>query len=325
MSTDVSKARIGAFVCGAILFLVISMVLLGKNNLFEDDIEFILYFHSSVSGLSVGAPVVFRGVPLGRVASISLYSSAKSNNVYIPVIIKISKSNILQKGYGAPALHAGESSKDILKRMIKRGLRARIELGSLLTGQSRVELDFFPDTVAQYVDIKGKMPQIPTIDSAKDRFIRTVSELPLNKITKNLLSALEGISKIVNSAKLPETIDSFNETLLSSRKLFEKLDTTATNVNILIAKINNSAGAVDKEMPRMLKNFNNTMLNIANTFKQVEKTLAQAENVVSPNSTTIRNLNNAIKEFERASRSIRELANMLERNPESLLLGKGAK
>lgn len=63
MSKPVSKTAVGAFVLCALTLFVLSILWLGGSRLFSNDMEYVLYFDGSVSGLSTGAPVVFAACP----------------------------------------------------------------------------------------------------------------------------------------------------------------------------------------------------------------------------------------------------------------------
>ena len=72
MNSQSYKTTVGAFVLGGLALLVLGIMLLGGGRLFSNDLEYVMYFDGSVSGLSTGAPVVFRGVPMGSVTRINL-------------------------------------------------------------------------------------------------------------------------------------------------------------------------------------------------------------------------------------------------------------
>jgi paraquat-inducible protein B len=62
---------------------------------------------------------------------------------------------------------------------------------------------------------------------------------------------------------------------------------------------------------------------VTEASKQADKTLISIENVVSENSIPMVELTTALKEFSSAARSIRNLADYLNRHPETILQGKG--
>ena len=62
--------RLGVFVLVTLCVLAAVLFLLGGRKLFQPTFTFETYFNESVAGLELGAPVRFRGVPLGQVTEI---------------------------------------------------------------------------------------------------------------------------------------------------------------------------------------------------------------------------------------------------------------
>jgi len=89
MSRKVNKTVIGLFVVGALVLLIIGIVVFGSGVLFKRTNKFVLYFDGSVKGLSVGAPVMFRGVSIGTIRDISLIYDSKAGTIMLPVIVEI--------------------------------------------------------------------------------------------------------------------------------------------------------------------------------------------------------------------------------------------
>src|SRR5262245_13683892 len=113
---------------------------------------FRLYFDQSVRGLSVGAPVDFRGIQIGEVTDVDIQFDPKSREGFrIPVTIKLQPERF--NGGRAPA--SLEERRSVVDRMIAGGLRAQLRSGSLLTGQMFVALDMFKDAPAAKVDWSG--------------------------------------------------------------------------------------------------------------------------------------------------------------------------
>ena len=89
MSGKANKTMIGLFVLGALTLALAAIVALGSGVFFTKTFSCIMYFPNSVSGLEVGAPVLFRGVPIGSVKEISIEADASRLHFYIPVVIEI--------------------------------------------------------------------------------------------------------------------------------------------------------------------------------------------------------------------------------------------
>ncbi|MEE8143619.1 MAG: MlaD family protein, partial [Planctomycetota bacterium] len=70
MSKKSNPAMIGIFVLGALVLGVAGIIILGGGLFFAEEIIWAVYFDSSLKGLEVGAPMSFRGVPVGSVKEI---------------------------------------------------------------------------------------------------------------------------------------------------------------------------------------------------------------------------------------------------------------
>ena len=209
-----SKTAIGLFVVGALVLLMIGIVVFGSGMLFKRTNKFVLYFDGSVKGLSIGAPVMFRGVSIGSVKDISLIYDSKIGTIMLPVIVEIEQGRIK----GAPSF--GEMGGD--KKMIELGLRAKLEVQNFLTSQLMISFDFYPDKPAQLRGILKPYPELPTLPISPDIF-EFMNEIPIKEIAKNLEATAKGINKLVNSSDLPRSLyelrNTFQETKQAMRSL----------------------------------------------------------------------------------------------------------
>ncbi|MFA5363273.1 MAG: MlaD family protein [Candidatus Omnitrophota bacterium] len=214
MSKKVNKTLIGLFVIGAAALLVIGIVVLGSGALFKRTNKFVLYFDGSVKGLSIGAPVMFRGVGIGIVKDISLIYDSKVGTIMLPVIVEIEQGRIK----GAPSF--GESGGD--KKLIGLGLRGKLEVQSFLTGQLMISFDFYPDKPAELRGILKQYPELPTLPISPDIFA-FMNELPIKEIAKNLESTAKGINKLVNSSDLQRSLYELRNTLQETKQAMRSL------------------------------------------------------------------------------------------------------
>jgi len=204
-----NKTVIGAFVVGALVLLMMAIVVFGSGELFKRTNKFVLYFDGSVKGLSVGAPVMFRGVSIGIVKDISLIYDSKAGTITLPVIVEIQQDRIK----GAPSF--GELGGD--KKMIALGLRGKLEVQSFLTGQLMVSFDFYPDKEAKLRGIINKYPELPALPISPDIF-DIMENLPIKEIAKNLEAASKGINKLANSSDIPRSFYDLQNTLLETKE-----------------------------------------------------------------------------------------------------------
>ena len=70
MARRFNPRLVGAFVLAATALGVAASIWLGSNRVFQRKVRFVVVFSQDIAGLEVDSPVKFRGVPVGRVASI---------------------------------------------------------------------------------------------------------------------------------------------------------------------------------------------------------------------------------------------------------------
>lgn len=200
MIKKVNKALIGAFVVGAAVLLVISIVVFGSGSLFKTSDKYVIFFDGSVRGLSVGAPVVFRGVKIGNITSIGLAYAPERKKVLIPVVVDVELARV--KGAPDPIGYPD------YKSLINEGICARLEIQNFITSQLMIAFDFHPDKPKELYGLIKDYPELPALPISPDIF-EVMNEIPVKSISVNLEQAVVGINRLVNS----EGMSQLNETL----------------------------------------------------------------------------------------------------------------
>src|SRR5215468_10085811 len=130
----------------------------------RDPLEFVLVFTDSVRGLSPGAPVEFRGIPVGEVVDVSAQFDAKTFQFSAPVTIALDAVKLgvkivdLEPGADVKAVR-----KSLINELVAHGARAQLRTGNLLTGGLYVAFDVFPETPPASIDWSQTPPELPTI------------------------------------------------------------------------------------------------------------------------------------------------------------------
>ena len=222
MTKQANKTLIGIFVVGAVALVVAGVMIFGSGKFFAERHRLVMYFDGSVSGLNVGAPVVFRGVKIGTVTDIVLRADPADMSIQIPVFIEIEPNRFERIGKARDKRNLEEA----VQLLINRGLRARLDVQSLVTGQLLIELDFHPDKPVRLVGMDTEYLEIPTIPSSWDELADTFQKLPLTELVGKLTSAIEGIERTVNSPEVGKGLKNLNETMEDIQKLVENLDSS---------------------------------------------------------------------------------------------------
>src|SRR3954464_15242125 len=174
MSKPASKAKVGAFVLGALALAVAALVIFGSGKFFSKRPHYAVYFEGSVKGLQIGAPVLFRGVQIGEVTSISLRLNTQDISFILPVEIEVDPEKLEVVGARPDREHA------LLAPLIDKGLRAQLQMSSLVTGQLAVYLDFFPEQAAKRLAPEGSLPpEIPAVRTDIQELAKRIQDLPM--------------------------------------------------------------------------------------------------------------------------------------------------
>jgi len=325
MSNKASKAVIGAFVLGAVCLVVAGVVIFGSGRLFSHQQKFVMYFDGSVKGLSIGAPVVFRGVKIGSVVDIVLQGDLRDMTFRVPVIAEIDLGRF-------HLTHVAPDSADYQKALIDRGLRAQLQTQSLVTGQLVVDFDFRPDKPARFAPDTTGYPQIPTTSSAADELARKFEELPLKQLVERANATMGGLERLVNSPDLQNAPRSLNLAVADTRTLLKRID---REVGLLSSDARGAIGgatatikhadrvlAFDEGAPaEVVKNLNQTLADARKSLHKFDETMDTVKNTVTDERSNYQ-LRYALKELGETSRSLGSLIDYLDRHPEALLRGK---
>lgn len=323
MNGKAKKAVIGAFVLGALALLVTGVMIFGSGKLFADTRKFVVYFEGSVKGLNIGSPAMFRGVKIGSVTDIQLDFDPSNLAVTIPVIIEVEPEKF----------RGMKTDRTYLQSLIEKGLRAQLQMQSIVTGQLAIYVDFYPDTPVVLRAKDSKYPEIPSILSKTEELQKTLSELPLEDLVEKMQSAMDGIDRLVNSPELHDAVSSLGITAKEVQEVVRTLDREVRSLGQEGRKTTEAATRTLNEAEKFLamregasgemaRNINETLAKARATFDKSEETLEAVRLTASDERSTYQ-LQQALQELAEAARSINTLAAYLERHPEALLRGKG--
>ena len=328
-----------------------------KNHEFSTTIPYSLYFDGSVRGLAIGAPVEFRGIRIGTVTDIRMEFNSKESIFRIPVKIEIEPERIIETG-----TEQVERPEIIIKQLVERGLRARLQTGNYLTGQRFVELNMHPDTPIELTgggDI-AELPTLPTsldeITSSITNILNKLSKLPLEQIaeetqhvmqnTNKLLQsddikqALRGANELANSKELRETITELKTTIAGANELTHSAElretisganklVNAKELTEIINSTKNTLSALNSlavELQGSSKTIVPALRDSAEAAKQalvqMKMSLENINQMLGTDAPLHRQILEMTGEISSTARSVRALIDYLERNPESMLFGK---
>jgi paraquat-inducible protein B len=303
MSQKANPAAIGAFVLGAVAIGVAAVLILGAGRLFETTDRYVIYFSGSVVGLDKGAPVLFRGVQVGRVADIRAYYYTDRDEIEIPVYVDLVSGSVRSVGDATP-----RSSEQTMQDLIDRGLRAQLSSQSLVTGKLYVSFDMYPDRPAALRGLDPETMEIPSIPTVFQE-VQAALGAVFNRLQKLDLERLgASLEAVLNSA----------DSLLSSGEVKQAI----TDIGEAAAAVRDLAKNADGQIRPARESLVETSIQARDALAQAEKTLAVLERDLGRGSPISYQLLETLQEVGEAARALRAVADAISAEPDSLIFGR---
>lgn len=335
MSKKASPTLIGLFTLGGLLMAGAALVLLGAGKFFEKTAHIMLYFDKSADGLLVGSEVRFGGVRIGRVSSISVLVDPKENRKIIPIVVEISSKQLAAAGAttGGGIDFTTEAG---VQAAVASGLRARMKQISFVTGQMNIEFDIAPNDPGLVFEppVKPPHPVVPTVGTELDALMMSINDgfkklnsIDLTGLVSDLRSTLASAKTQIEAMRMKEINDNLTTITADVKKLTssEKLGRAIDNLDTALANLNDFTSKASKGIDTVLADLEKAVQQASAAFTQLATASADISKVANPRAPVLMRLQQVLEEAEHAARAIKELANDLKRNPNSLLSGKEKK
>ena len=315
---------IGVFILGAIALSVTALLYFGSDRLSGDKVPYVAYFHSDTSGLDPGAPVTLRGVQIGTGSSIRVGYDGGKVGFFVRVGMDIDRDAVLW-----PAAEREHYLRDIqqtYQSMIKQGLRARLELQSVVTGKLMVQLGFFPDSAVQLRGSAGDPLEFPTIPARLERLMDALAHVDIGHITDTIEHLANRLGEIADAADLPALQARLQLTLADISRLSADLDAQVKPVGNALSHAGDEVAwlmqGLNQSLPAVLADIRSAATAVSTAADTTGDALAHFDTSVGPHSPLRREAEQAMHHLSVAAKSINDLADYLERHPEALLRGK---
>jgi paraquat-inducible protein B len=312
---------IGSFIAAAAVLIVAGILWLNNGRLFERGDEAVVYFPSGVRGLYVGAPVTFRGVPVGEVQSIGVEMDPKTLQTRIPV-------SVVLRG-DAVRLRDAEGSRPPLEDLIRRGLRARLVAQSLVTGQKLVDLDILPDVPGRLAGGgTRRRPEIPTAKNQFDALIDQAADLPVRDIVAEMRAAVTTLQQTLNTAnqllsasqgQVQATGEAARQMLAVSQTAIKEVQRNTTVTLQSIQQLSEQARlTVATTQPELTE----TLRSARQAAQAAETALREVQDVAAPGGAVRADLETSLRDLSAAARSLRDWSELVSERPNAVIFGR---
>jgi paraquat-inducible protein B len=210
---------------------------------YSKSVAYLLYFDDSVRGLSVGAPVEFRGITVGEVTDVTLEFDPSMERFRIPVTIEIQPERFT-------TIADEQARREAFEKLVAAGMRAQLKSGNLLTGQLVVAFDMFKNAKPAQIVWSGPIPVIPTVPT------------PLEEITANLAHLVDRLSRF----PVDQIGKELNASLKDLRGTLAQAERTLASANSMIGPDSD----VREELARALQELGDAARSLGLAAEQIE-------------------------------------------------------
>ena len=304
--------RVNYSLVGFLVLFSISMMLafgywLLKPSQEEQMAKYKIYFHESVLGLNLDAPVKFRGISVGKVVGLKI--NAK-NTEEVEVLVNILQTTPIKSSTVAKLTSQG------------------------ITGLSYINLTLGDKDAAPLLAKDGE--EYAVIKTAPSLFKRL--EQTINTVTDDFSNTLLKTQDLLSEANQKE----ISALLKNSADFMDRMnrtfnDETIKNIQITIKNLNSTTKKMDKLMPRIDKFVTNTIEwedkvsgafqaimgsyhGIKTTMDLFKESLARGDfNIKDIANTFVPTMNNTMRQTQQLMIKLEEAINNYERSPGDMI------
>ncbi|MEX3936658.1 MlaD family protein [Paraburkholderia phymatum] len=266
-------------------------------------VTYVVRFGGAAGELRNGADVELRGFHVGTVTSVRLSYDAGTGALTTPVQIALDPSQLGIVGVPPPANGDWRPLVDgMMKRLVAEGLRARLSQDPPFVGPRKVSLDFATGASGATLAADNGIPVIPSVASADfdaiasgaNDVIRKIDALPIKETGEEVRSIAARVSALSSS---PQIRDSLAHIDRAVTQIDRTLHQVSPQIGPLVAQLRETANAADH-------------------------TVAAANHTLGGDASSQNDLPAALRELTDTARSVRALADYLDRHPEALVHGR---
>jgi paraquat-inducible protein B len=269
-------------------------------------VPFVAYTRSSVQGLSVGSEVQMFGVEVGVVTEVRLVEAPPASAAAHPPgpAARIAFDLQPQRVHWEPDCFAPAT----MRAMVAQGLRVVLQPSNLITGQKELALQYVPGAAAAEAPVEGAEVVLPSQGGGFDDISASLADVaaklqqvPFDAIGKDVDRTIRAVEQTVSGTDMRDALRSFSETM-------HEVATLARHANAGMTPVLERLPSISEHLQEAVDR--------ANT--------ALGEGGYGEHSDFQRRLERMMDQMNGAARTIRLLADFLDRHPESIIRGRAA-
>ena len=300
-----------------VALVVAGVLFFGGGMLREQRFSAVSFFDASVAGLRVGAPVTFRGVPVGEVKSLGVRLDPKTGRSIIQVNMELVPGMLTVYGQATP-------DREITS-LVNEGLTAQLVKQSFVTGLLSVELAFRPAAeVSRLGD--GSLPEVPTVPGDLEGLAKQLQTVDIVAAVESLQRTLASAEAVVESPglrraldRLPAVLSSLERTLGTTER---EVVASSASLQDTLAAVRALATTLDQDGAGTLAALRQTLEKAHGTLEKADGALEGVQELVDPRGHNAIQVQRTLDDLAAASARLRNLAERVDRDPSVLVRGR---
>ncbi len=293
METRANYVFVGTSVLAAIVAILVFIFWLGRSQLNKHEETYHTYFTGSVTGLSSGSPVRYRGVPVGTVG----YIAIDPNNIErIRVTLKLRE-----------------------RTPIKTDTVASLETAGI-TGGSYVELSGGTNAAPLLASQNG---EVPVIRAESSGLQSALDEAP------KLVAKLSQLSDQANKLLSDENVKTITATFDHLNSLSANLDSLGPDAKQTVANLNKLTTDLNKQLPGLMDTLKQDGASIREAADEFHKVGSNVDGLITENRAPLRDfttnglgeVGSLVANLRNLTDTLNRVADHLDRDPQRYLFG----
>jgi paraquat-inducible protein B len=319
--------RVGVVILSGIAMIAALILWVGSDMFRAKGRQFETYFAESVQGLDVGAPVRFRGVPIGRVTEIAM-AAAEYPVGGITQMIEDSAFTFVVVRFEVFTDRVATRELRDFQKMVEGGLRVRLA-GQGITGVLYLEVDFldarrFPPLAVPWTPSYPYIPAVPStltqFTSAAERLVSRLEAANLPQLISNVNTLVGALSESVTTGEAYRMIVEISDLFAEVRT---QLGTVTPGVEAAVADAQGALAAIrdilrSRETQQMTSGLAAAGARLPQTAGAVEQAARRLEGVMADAD---RDLGPMLRDLRLTAENLRAITENMRQYPSQVLFG----
>ena len=299
MERDANYTAVGAFVLLVVAMAGLFVYWYSDSREARDYERYEIYFQGSVSGLSVGGPVRYLGVDVGRIYRIRIDPRSSDR---VQVLADIDSATPI--------------AKETLAKLSLQGVTGLLFI-DLLKGEGRrdtapsVPSERYPVINTVRSDFDELLATLPDVAGRARELIARVQDVFSPENTERIASTLKAVEQA--SQQLPDTLENVNGLLTELRNTTQEMRMTA-------ATLGETTQTIAPQVVDAVNRLRDTAANVAQATDALSKLVEDNSNNINAFTREgLPELERTVREARRAAEDVKGLARSLKADPSLLL------